>query len=272
MGQPAGELFSWICAKSFTLASYGTEWKRWSRERSSSYLTSDFKCLIGYNCYLEMTGASEREIYKGAIVNEKCRLRLFHNWRRRGWMKHISDKYDVILYVNSLDCKMNIDTSIQERERERTDSRSCPMLMMWGNEVGGDILGVKREMPPTENSLITSSSTNEFVGKSCTINNNHFDASIQHYQLRKQILSYKYKNYFRSTQMIWANLVSAKDTWFRYPTYIHYLHNRKVWNSGFWTNIPHQKMIPLNVQLWTKGPSHAFEDQTWTHHQAWKFR
>jgi hypothetical protein len=48
-----------------------------------------------------------------------------------------------------------------------TDSKSCPMLITWETEGDEGIFGMKRERSATDASLVTSSSTNEFVGISC---------------------------------------------------------------------------------------------------------
>ena len=49
-----------------------------------------------------------------------------------------------------------------------TDSKSCPMLITWETEGEEGIFGMKRERSATDASLVTSSSTNEFVGISCS--------------------------------------------------------------------------------------------------------
>lgn len=56
-------------------------------------------------------------------------------------------------------------------EGDITDSSSCPMLITCDRDGEADILGIRREMSATDDSLIRSSSTNEFDGISCNIGN-----------------------------------------------------------------------------------------------------
>jgi hypothetical protein len=86
------------------------------------------------------------------------------------------------------------------------------MLITWGTDGEGSILGMKREMSATDASLVTSSSTNECIGKSCNINNkaNSHEAHThwfdEQWQLNYHLISSPWISYFLNNFIILTHL------------------------------------------------------------------